>query len=325
MPPVRYRGARDCPPQSLPGTPSRPSRGFVPAGEAEANPGVPTLGAAVAAVEAAPVLDSRRGGWRGSRDARKASRLAREMVDRLGGPSLPLSAVTSEALEAVGESLLREGFSGASINRRMAAISKVLRFHARRGVPISLPVIPRYRESEPRKRVLSDAEVRAILERLEAAGHRTAALFGRFAYYTAARFGEIARLRWRDIDLVNRVVVFPAEITKANTTKAVPLAPPLAAALPPPGDPDALVFEGFAYRTALLHLRDAARAAGVRLDPGDGWHTFRRTTATALLRGGLDVARVQKMLGHRQISTTLRYTQIVVEDLRPAEKILGDV
>lgn len=288
--------------------------------------GVPTLAEAIEAVAAAPAQAARMGGWAGTKDAARSIRHAYEVADKLGGRQAPLPAVTSKALAEAAEAFRREGLSGASINRRMAAISKVVRFHARQGADVRLPVLPRFREAEPRKRVFSEAEVRRLVAALEEVGHPDTALLARAAHYTAARFGELASLRWRDIDFDARAAVFPADITKPGHIKALPLPRPLLMALEPlRGRPEDLVFGRVCYRTANNRLREAARRAGVTLGPGDGWHTFRRTTATALLRGGMDVAKVQRMLGHRSIATTLRYTQIVVEDLRPAEDILASV
>jgi len=43
---------------------------------------------------------------------------------------------------------------------------------------------------------------------------------------------------------------------------------------------------------------------------GRGWHLFRHTFATEAFRNEVDVRRVQKWMGHRCISMTLRYTHV---------------
>ena len=55
--------------------------------------------------------------------------------------------------------------------------------------------------------------------------------------------------------------------------------------------------------------------AGESIDTGcKEWtlHKFRRTYATRLLRSGLDLSTVQKLMGHSDLASTMRY-------LRPAE------
>ena len=45
-------------------------------------------------------------------------------------------------------------------------------------------------------------------------------------------------------------------------------------------------------------------------------HTFRHSCATHMLKGGADIRYVQKMLGHKRISTTERYLAIEITDLK---------
>jgi len=45
-------------------------------------------------------------------------------------------------------------------------------------------------------------------------------------------------------------------------------------------------------------------------------HTFRHTFATELIRNGADIVSVQKLLGHKDIKSTLIYTRVVPVDLK---------
>jgi integrase/recombinase XerD len=65
-----------------------------------------------------------------------------------------------------------------------------------------------------------------------------------------------------------------------------------------------------------LIIKGYARDAGLK--PRVTPHTLRHSFATHMLRGGMDIHKVQELLGHANISTTQVYTQVSREHIRDA-------
>jgi integrase len=156
---------------------------------------------------------------------------------------------------------------------------------------------------------------------------------------TALRVSEVLALQWWDLDFTDQLIrVRRAYVErrfgppKSKASKApVPMHPLLAAHLLAwrketlyPNDED-LVFPSLrlkgtkppaANMLVADYLRVAARKAGVVAPPRTfGFHTFRRTLASVLVKMRVDVKTVQEILRHQNLKTTLEiYAKSMPED-----------
>jgi len=64
----------------------------------------------------------------------------------------------------------------------------------------------------------------------------------------------------------------------------------------------------------LAAIRQHGQNAGIR--PILGFHQFRHTCATHMLREGADLRAIQTLLGHENLNTTAIYTKVEITDLR---------
>lgn len=59
-------------------------------------------------------------------------------------------------------------------------------------------------------------------------------------------------------------------------------------------------------------MKEAATRAGIVKHVG--CHTFRHSLATHLLEAGYDIRTIQKLLGHKDVRTTMIYTRVLNRD-----------
>ena len=172
------------------------------------------------------------------------------------------------------------------------------------------------RHHPPANRRLAAVELdaRAVQDRQDAVIITVAALCG-------LRRSEILGLRWRAVLFEQRAILVRRGFTtvggdrlpKGQRVHSVPMAPQVYELLlrlrPADVDQDARVFVGEmggAVDGSALYRRYklAHAAAGVRTLR---FHDLRHTFGTQAIAGGADVHDLQKWMGHRHLSTTMRY------------------
>ena len=220
------------------------------------------------------------------------------------------SEFTDEMLDRLIGALRKRGNSNATINRKLAALSKLLRKAHRMGDIPALPEFQRLKEKAGRIRFLEPDEE----TRLFAAIFEKSDLYGRLCVFlidTGARLGEGIGLHWQDIRQ-DRVTFW---LTKNGRSRSVPLTERAIAALRASDRSRRGPFTSIVQAKFRAAWNEAKQEVGLGADPDIVPHILRHTCASRLVQGGIDIRRVQTWLGHQTLQMTMRYAHLASGDL----------
>lgn len=139
----------------------------------------------------------------------------------------------------------------------------------------------------------------------------------RLALHTGLRRGELFSLHWREVDLVAARLTVRGADAKSGQTRHVPLNTEAVRVLrtwhTPNVAPSALVFPGVDgaplvdIKSAWSALLKAASIEAFR------FHDCRHDFASRLVSAGVDLNTVRELLGHADLTMTLRYAHLAPE------------
>jgi len=165
--------------------------------------------------------------------------------------------------------------------------------------------------------VLSREEIKKIIQSITNQKHR---LIISLAYGAGLRISEVVNLKIKDINLSeltihlknskgrkDRITVFPEKISGNLRDFTAGK------------NPDDYLFASerggqLSARTLQKVFENSLNKAGIKKEAT--FHSLRHSFATHLLENGVDVRYVQELLGHQNIRTTQRYTQVTNPQLK---------
>ena len=234
-----------------------------------------------------------------------------------------LAEVTPTLVQGVKERMINEGFGKHNINRCMQALKAIMHLAEK------WELIPEQKWKiigklkTPKGRVVfhTDEEIDKLLAACPSLGWRLVVLLGADA---GLRRGEIAQLRWQDVDFEhNQLYVAP---DKTENYRYVPMTPTLREALTQAknGAKNEFVVEVGRANTRKskdflsAFYRKIAQKAGVK----SFIHKLRHTYASQLVQKGISLYEVSKLLGHSSIQMTEIYAHLVPENLQRAGMVI---
>lgn len=227
---------------------------------------------------------------------------------RLLGENTDLTLLTLDKVRGYIAERLTEGAARSTVSKELVTLRQTLEHAHEEGLFRRLPaeVVPTFRfKYAPRKRWLTPEQSLELIRALPKK-RRLWVLLGVLA---GPRLGEIERLRWEDVDFVNKVMTVPGTKTEGSL-RTVPMTAVLVEVLRKFRRPNGKVVERWCnvQRDLARHCR---RTKLPRVSPND----LRRTFASWLKQKGTDSLVVAHLLGH----TTTRMVELVYGQLSRKE------
>lgn len=240
--------------------------------------------------------------WAGKKDELGLVANARTVV-QIVGTNTKAKTLCTRHIEQVRRELKGRGLSGATVNRKLAALCRMASVAYELGLLAAPLRIRKEKEGEPRSRILTQDEQDLLFSHLPA-DYRTFCLF---LVSTGLRVGEALRLRPEDV----QADTIRVANTKGGKPRTVPLNAEAAQLV------QHLPFRSIKQSTLNYQFNKAKALSGLT-DADLVVHSLRHTFASRLVKAGVGLAVVQRLLGHSSIVVTMRYSHLDLEDLRSA-------
>ena len=176
--------------------------------------------------------------------------------------------------------------------------------------------VAKLKESSGRVRYLTEQELPKLLAACRASKNKDLTLAVLLALSTGARQSEVMSLRWRQIDLKAQTATLYD--TKNGTARTLPIVGDALEILKDRAkvrkiDDDRVFPAGPRAKSedAVADLRAPWEAALAKADIADfHWHDLRHTTASYMAMSGVSQLEMAKLLGHKTLAMTMRYSHL---------------
>jgi integrase len=236
-----------------------------------------------------------------------------------------LADITPKLIVAYKNKRYEDGKAPATINRELANLKKAFNLALREWEWCHQNPVTRVsmeKENNKRDRWLSEDEESRLLTACAPWLHDLVT----FALHTGMRMGEILELTWRGVDFTRRTVTVLR--SKNGERRTIPVNETVLRVLKEKTKVRSLASDLVFCSKAFTpmesgHLRRSFRLALSKAKIEEfHFHDLRHTFATRLVQAGIDLYKVQQLLGHKSPIMTQRYAHHYPESLRDGVEIL---
>jgi integrase len=233
--------------------------------------------------------------------------------------TMPMKQITRLQVQQFQRKLSAEGLSPATVNHHLQLMRRLLNLAVEWEV-LERNVLTRIKllhVDNGREIFLTEAQVGDLVEVLKTDENRLVCMIVLFLLSTGARLSEGLSVQWEHLDLDNAIWKIPASNSKSKRTQHKPLNSSALYAVKemPKKEDSPFVFASPATGKAMTGIRRTwyklRRKAG--LPSNIRIHDLRHTHASRLVAAGESLYTVQKLLGHADPCTTMRYAHLSME------------
>jgi len=240
-----------------------------------------------------------------------------------------INQITNLQIEQYKAKKLDSRLSSKTVNNHLTVLAKCLRIAEEWLELEKLPKIKRLKVPPQKFDFLTFKESDLLLRHGDGIWHEMLLT----ALRTGLRFGELRALDWSDINWATKLLTVRHSLCrfrsikqtpKSNKERHLPLADDVCEAIGKRRTETGLVFgdgEGRPFDKKRLYreLEKICRKSGLRVVT---WHILRHTFASHLAMAGAPMKAVQELMGHADITTTLRYAHLSPSTLRETINLL---
>ncbi|MCC7201869.1 MAG: site-specific integrase [Nitrospirae bacterium] len=240
--------------------------------------------------------------------------------------NLPLRRFSTSVVEQLQTDLIKRGLKNCSCNKVLNILKHMFSKAAdwdmvESEVLKNVRKVKLLRDDSERLRYLSKEECQALINACDP--HLKPIVIT--ALNTGMRRGEILSLRWDNIDLKHGFILL--DVTKNGEKRQIPIHDTLRKTLTGITrriDIQHVFYDpitGKQYKDVKHSFQTACKRAGIR---DFHFHDLRHTFASQLVMTGVDITTVGKLLGHKTLAMTLRYSHLAPEHMVKAMDILDN-
>lgn len=237
-----------------------------------------------------------------------------------------ITDITPALLDDLQITLKNNGAGNAGINRTTRALRTAMKQaeYWRIVAPQDWQGVARFRENKSRVDYHTPQEIRQILAICPSEGWRLVVLLGARA---GLRRGEMAQLKWQDVDFENRQLYI--EPNKTENGRYVPMVADLYTALETAqkhAKSEYVIMVGSADSRGSKDFITTYYSHFTRTLPFKCYlHKLRHTFASHLVQNGADLYHVSKLMGHGSIKMTEIYAHLAPRAMADVIKLLPKI